>query len=223
MKINAPHITNFVEREIANLNKFVICIHGFSTNKHGSKIARLMMELKEKNIGAVALDMPGHGENKKELTIHNCVDDISQAVKFLQTFNKPISFYGSSFGGYCTLAYLMQTTNTHDKIVLIAPAVDIYKNHGTLLNTEKNGILITQNYLDSIKKFNVQSNTDRLPQLDIIYAENDSEVNNNDIFNLEKIGKAKLYEIKNADHWFDKGDERDQLINHALSIYCGLT
>ena len=218
--LSVPHITNFDASDVTSFEKFVICIHGFGTGKHGSKIARLMSELKAKNIGAVAIDMPAHCENKKSLTIDNCVEDISQTVNVLQKLGKPICFYGSSFGGFCTLAYLIRSNNKQDKIFLLAPAVDLLKIHEKRTGTEHNGILITQEYIDSIKRFDILANPNKLPPLDIVYAENDSAVDNNDILNLTEVANCNLHKVPNADHWFDGEGELDKVIEIALKVFC---
>ncbi|MCL2569635.1 MAG: alpha/beta hydrolase [Firmicutes bacterium] len=215
-----PHIKNFIDEHAPFMEKFVICIHGFSTNKHGSKITRLMNELQKRNIGAVAIDLPAHGENKKELTIENCIADIKATENYLRQFNKPISFYGSSFGAYTTLSYMMGDKNSYDKIFLLVPAIVAYEHFKSIQNKVHNNIFISPEFIKSIRRFDVMANAQNFEKMDILYAEHDITVSNDNILAFAKLNNSNLYEIKGADHYFDKDGELDQVIDVALKVYC---
>ncbi|MCL2228528.1 MAG: alpha/beta hydrolase [Firmicutes bacterium] len=216
-----PHIKNFTAAEILGLSGFVICLHGFGTGKHGSKIARLMSELSAQNIGAVAIDLPEHGENKNKLTIDNCIKDIAEIENHLRQFNKPISFYGCSFGGYTTLAYLLNNKNIYKNIFLLVPLIDAYKKYLPRLGQVygKTNIVFTTEFVNSTKKFDVIKNAKNYKNLDIVYAEFDQTVDNNDILNFAKATKSNLYEIKGANHWFENEGELDQVMKIAIEVF----
>ena len=216
---NIPIIKNFTQQQAPGLEKFVICIHGFSSNKNGVKIAILMRELAKQNIGVVAIDLPGHGENKTKLTIDNCIKDISDVETSLRRYNKPISLYGSSFGGYVVMAYLLHSTKSYDEVLLIAPVVDAHKMYSKIEKETQNGIFISPELIKSMARHNVIDNAKSLKDLKIIYAEKDITVENNEILTLADLVSAELFEIKGAGHWFDGRGELDKLIKIALTIY----
>ena len=220
MITNVPHIKNFTDEQAPGLKKFVICIHGFGTGKHSSKIARLMKELAGNGIGAVAIDLPAHGENKNEFTIDNCVRDIQEIEGHLRKFNKPIGFYGSSFGAYTTMARLIGNQGSYDRVILLAPVIDAYPRYLKREGETYAKILISPDFVKSCKNYDVFANADKLPKLDIIYAELDTMVDNKEIFTLAEIADCNLYQIKNADHSFDGPGELDQIIDIALKVFC---
>jgi len=216
---NIPLLKNFTEQQAPALKKFVICIHGFGSNKGRPKIAALMRELAKQNIGAVAIDLPGHGENKKKLTIDNCIKDICDVETSLRRYNKPISFYGSSFGGYVTMAFLLNSAKTFSEVLLIAPVVDAHKKYSKIENETQHGIFISPELIKSMARHDIISRASKLENLKIIYAEKDITVDNNEILALAKFTNSQLFEIKGAGHWFDGDGELEKLIKIALTIY----
>jgi len=219
--MKVPCIKNFNDGEEVGLKKFVVCVHGLATHKGGSKIAALMAELEKHRVGVVALDLPGHGENKSELTIDNCVQDINTVTQNLRKFNKPISFYGSSFGGYCVMAYLLEHQQDYSEVLLVAPLIDGYKKLKSIENQEYKNIFISPEFIDSLKRHDVASNASKLGHLKIIYAEHDITVDNNEILALAKSSGAELFEIKGAGHSFGNEGELEQVINVATQVYTG--
>ena len=216
-----PHILNFAPDNAAHLKKIVICLHGFGGGKQGTKIDRLMAELSPNGVGVIAIDLPGHGDNKSTLSIDNCVRDIAHTVEFVRRFKKPVSLYGSSFGGFCALSYLENTKERFDRILLSVPAINLYECHEAHLGEANNGVTVTAEYLKTVAKYDIIGGARALPPLDIIYAENDSVIDNQKIFELAKHVKCNLYEIKGSDHWFDvggRGPKTDAMIKIAIDV-----
>jgi len=178
-----------------------------------------MRELAPKNIGVVAIDLPAHGDNKEKLTIENCLRDVGKTVAKLRKYKKPICFYGASFGGFVTLNYLITSGFAADRVLLLVPAVDLLGIHEKRIGTVWGNVLVTKEYVESIKHFDIMGNAKKLPPLDIVYAEKDSCVDNNKIFELAKVTKCNLYEIKGADHLLDQGNELDQVMKIALKCF----
>lgn len=226
-----PWVGNFAGgfegEEAKAAGRWVVCVHGFGTGKGGSKITRIMTELRGRGVGAIAIDLAGHGENGRELTIENCVEDIAGAVEMLQGKlnergeRRPIGLYGSSFGGFCVLCYLCNRREADmGRVMLVAPAVCMAKNFEPYENKMKNGIFITPKLVESVRRYDVLGSARRLRGLDIVYGENDTAVDNGDIFELFKRAKwCNLYKIEGAEHWFAGKGELDQIVDIAMHAF----
>ena len=77
-----PSVRNFSDAEAAGLKKIVIAVHGFGGSKDDRTIAALSAKLKESGNGLIAFDLPGHGDNKSELRIENCLKAIGVAADY---------------------------------------------------------------------------------------------------------------------------------------------
>lgn len=100
-----PCITNIPK----GCRKIVILIHGMCSNKKSNNNIYMMDFLSQKNIGTIAYDQPGHGENKdEELRIISCIESLWEVEKYLKNnfSGVEISYFGSSFGAYILAIYL---------------------------------------------------------------------------------------------------------------------
>jgi dipeptidyl aminopeptidase/acylaminoacyl peptidase len=92
----------------------IILCHGFSTSKEGRTYVRLEEILNDKGISTFRFDFFGHGESEgkfEEITTSEAVDDIQQAIKFLQEAGyKKIGLVGSSFGGMASIITASKTS-----------------------------------------------------------------------------------------------------------------
>jgi hypothetical protein len=97
----------------------IILVHGFSSNKNTTNFVKLKDILDQKNIATFRFDVFGHGESEgkfEDITITEAVDDILQAIKYLQSKGYiKIGLVGSSFGG---ISSIMATAKTNDLFLL---------------------------------------------------------------------------------------------------------
>ena len=96
-----------------NGNEKTVCIivHGFGSSKAGSNAKMLLEKLPRHGVGAVAFDLPSHGESSvdgKYLRLDNCIADLAVVENRARALapEAEIVYFGSSFGAYITLLYL---------------------------------------------------------------------------------------------------------------------
>jgi len=88
-----------------------VVIHGFGSSKESTTAAMLLKELPLRDIGAIALDLPAHGESPVQgefLRLSNCIADIEATEARARELapEAEIVYFASSFGAYSTLLYL---------------------------------------------------------------------------------------------------------------------
>ena len=222
---DVPTIHSFKGHEAYNLKKIVVAMHGWSSSKLASKIDVLAKECLKNNIGLISMDLPGHGDNTHPLTVANCVRDIGLVVNFARAFGKPVCLYGSSFGGYILANYLIATGEQFDSVALIAPATQMHKNLLERKQVKEFQMPIceketTLKFINDTQKNDIIKNAHKIKtKLDIIYAEKDTCVDNNDIFEFAKLVPSNLHCVKGAEHWFKGAGELEKFIEILMKIY----
>lgn len=112
--------------------KLLIAAHGFSSSKGSPTVKMLMKELPKHGIGVIAFDFPGHGESPVDgnwLTVDNCIEDLRAVEDFIRKENPDaqICYFGSSFGAYITLHYLMKYHAKGARAFLRSAAVNMHE------------------------------------------------------------------------------------------------
>jgi len=117
--------------DIKGYEKIVcIIIHGFSSSKESVTAKTMLKELPLHGIGAIAFDLPAHGEsevNGDYLLLSNCVNDLA-AVEARARKLAPeaeIVYFASSFGAYISLIYLASKKNGRQRAFLRSAAVNM--------------------------------------------------------------------------------------------------
>ena len=93
-----PYIANVKGDE----RQVVIILHGFDSSKDSPTAKMMLEELPKAGIGAIAFDMPGHGDNpvpREDLRVSGCMLAL-EAIEELAGELAPqaeISYFGSSF------------------------------------------------------------------------------------------------------------------------------
>lgn len=192
------------------IKKVLIAIHGFAGDKESSTIEKIAISLTKKDILVIAFDLPGHGEDYEKLDLKECYDYIDRVIKYtISSYNRDISFFATSFGGYLLLNYLNNTKIKFNQIILRAPAIymgqifsnKILKEHGY---TVKDKILNVNNeYTYNI----IEGKKDDIAN----YKENEKFFKNN-------IKNYNLFYIENADHRFKNQGEVETIVNIVNSI-----
>lgn len=108
----------------------VIVIHGFGSSKESPTAQMMLEDLPEHGLGALAIDLPGHGTHESfetPLSIKTALDSIETAESYLiEEYAFPrIYYFASSFGAYLTLLYLASRRHTGDKAFLRSAAVNM--------------------------------------------------------------------------------------------------
>ena len=121
-----PYIANVKGTE----KQVVIILHGFDSSKDSPTAKMMLEELPKAGIGAIAFDMPGHGDNpvpREDLRVSGCMlalEAIEELVGELAP-QAEISYFGSSFGAYIVLNALALRPELERKAFLRSAAVNM--------------------------------------------------------------------------------------------------
>ena len=112
----------------------VIVTHGFGSNKETTGTTKFGEHItaKYKGFAVIAFDWPCHGNDaRKKLTITECLAYLQIVTNYARNTldANDLYIYASSFGGYITLRYLLESGNPFRKIALRCPAI---RMHDTL-------------------------------------------------------------------------------------------
>lgn len=121
-----PYIANVKGDE----RQVVIILHGFDSSKDSPTAKMMLEELPKAGIGAIAFDMPGHGDNpvpREDLRVSGCMlalEAIEELVGELAP-QAEISYFGSSFGAYIVLNALALRPELERKAFLRSAAINM--------------------------------------------------------------------------------------------------
>lgn len=108
------------------IDKIVIYCHGLGSNKN--LILRFYDKLLDNNIGIVAFDFPGHGQDEtdfKEFDLNKCISYLEKVIFYVKNeYQVPIYLFGSSFGGFVILNRLVNNSDDIMKTILMCPAIN---------------------------------------------------------------------------------------------------
>lgn len=116
-KINITEITSLKKND-----KVVIYCHGLGSNKEQYK--RFYKKLYKDNVSMISFDLPAHGEDKteyKNFTLNESIKYLANVIKYAKTKYKEVYLFGSSYGGFVILNYLIEK-NDNIKTILMCPA-----------------------------------------------------------------------------------------------------
>ena len=121
---NKIHIFSAIQKE--NIQKIVIYCHGHGSNKHWA--SRFYKGLINHDIGIIAFDFPGHGEDTTDFSkfdLSLCINYLNDIIKYVKiNYNVPICLFGCSFGGFVILNRLIKNNNDIYKTILMCPAIN---------------------------------------------------------------------------------------------------
>lgn len=109
-----------------SLNGIIIYCHGLGSNKEMSQ--RFSDKLLKNNIGLIAFDFPGHGEDStdfKDFNLDLCINYLNRVITSIKNeYDVPIYLFGSSFGGFVILNRLINKSSDISKTILMCPAIN---------------------------------------------------------------------------------------------------
>ncbi len=136
---NKVHV--FEALPTGDVDGIVIYCHGMGSNK--SWAIRFYERLLEKNIGVLAFDLPGHGEDKSDFldfSLDLCLSYLEEVILYVKNkYHKKIYLFGSSYGGFVLLNRICRCSSDIVGTVLMCPAVnflDIIERRGNILLDE---------------------------------------------------------------------------------------
>lgn len=218
-----------------NIKNILIAIHGFGGSSNSSTIKFLKDNLVD-DLAVVSFDLPNHGKNKtdKPLVLKECIDCIKQVDEYVKREYKgsKISYFASSFGGYCLLNFLSNTKYKYENIFLRAPAVNMDKViQKTLIGDEfeklkdsivdLGGIKIDDNFYKEIIENKLIEIYNNNHFLNVFQGKKDEIVNykdNDHFFSNKCANNYKIYYFENSKHSFKSNEELKELINKMKNI-----
>ena len=121
--MNKIYTSYYIPKE---LEKIIIYCHGLGSNKEMSQ--RFSDKLVKNNIGLIAFDFPGHGEDNtdfKDFNLDLCIDYLNRVITSIKNeYDVPIYLFGSSFGGFVILNRLINKSSDISKTFLMCPAIN---------------------------------------------------------------------------------------------------
>ena len=210
--------------------EILLCLHGFGGDKESSVIAALRRELDTNGIGVAAFDWPAHGANHLKDTyfeVDYCLAYLGSVVKKIKSkWDKPISCFATSFGGYMAALYI-QEKNPFRKIILRSPAINMDKVFRKLISAEdfaklKSGHMLELGYERKIGigycfyagliKHRISSLQDT-SSIMIIQGDKDDVVDLNDTKGFADLNNLKLVIFEGADHRYKNPGELDRIVD----------
>ena len=110
----------------SELERVVIYCHGLGSDKNWA--IRFYNNLLKNNVGFIAFDFPGHGDDKTDFSFFSlnlCLECLEKVICYVKNkYNVPICLFGSSFGGFVVLNRLIRSDKDIDKTILMCPAIN---------------------------------------------------------------------------------------------------
>ena len=214
--------------------KICLYCHGFGENKE--RINQHYEILNKHNIGIIAFDLPCHGEDLtkySDMSYQLCLEYIESVIKYLKSNYKniPLSFIGSSFGGYLLLCYINDYKDKFDKIFLKYPAVNFYECTKRKLKIDDSyfdnhkyfclpsGYRIYKKFYFDSKKYDVMKKFDKCNNdIYIIHGNKDKKVLIDDVLCFINKNNIKLKIVDGASHGMK---DYLSLVNDEIINYIG--
>ncbi len=204
-----------------NMDKIIIYCHGLGSNKTWA--TRFYNKLLENNVGIVAFDFPGHGNDVTDFSLFNlslCINYLDEIIAYVKNeYRVPIYLFGCSFGGFVILNKLIQDDANIEYTMLMCPAINFcqimeqktclsldYFENNTFLPLYNN-IKIYQNAYIEFKKGEDKVKKYKFHNLSIIHGTADKTVSYEKIEDFCKENNLKLVTIKDGKHELYNYDE----------------
>ena len=118
--------------DLQDIRKIVVFGHGFGGHKDNSAAEKFAQRMTSKYRGTalVTFNWPCHGDDvKKKLALEDCGAYLALVVNFLRKKydQAELYAYGTSFGGYLMLKFIIEQGSPFRKITLRCPAVNMYE------------------------------------------------------------------------------------------------
>jgi pimeloyl-ACP methyl ester carboxylesterase len=224
-----------------------VIIHGFGSSKESTTAKMMLKELPLIGIGAIALDLPAHGESEVEgdyLRIANCLADIAATEELTRKLapEAEIVYFGSSFGAYITLLHLLEKKQDKSRAFLRAAAVNMPELLANRLTPEQKACLedtgevdfyktehgyirdlkLIQGFFDDLAAHDVFSLwSEGIAELKMIHGEFDEEVQLSDVRRFAEMYHVPLHVIEKGDHQLSIPGAPEQVLKIATEFFLG--
>ena len=206
-KIYITEVTSLINKE-----KVIIYCHGLGSNKNQYK--RFYKKFYKNNISMISFDLPAHGEDKtefKNFTLKESITYIDNVIKYAKAKYKYIYLFGSSYGGYVILNYLIEKKE-HYKTFLMCPAFNFYEIINKKMQIDKEyfksndylhlygKVNLYKNAYNEFRKADVAVKKNNYSNIVIIQGKLDKTVPYEDQKEFAQKNKLKFMPIENGSH-----------------------
>ena len=139
----------------AESNNLFIAVHGDQSNKADTIIEIFSEVAAAKGYQVLSFDLPEHGERKDGTYLcnaQNCVDDLTEIIKYVLTCSSNISVFGCSIGAYFSM--LAYKDEYIQKSLFLSPVVDmkrVINNIMTWFDVSEESLEIEQKIITPVK------------------------------------------------------------------------
>ncbi len=193
------------------VKKIIVYCHGLGANKNW--MARFYDRLYQNQIGMIAFDFLGHGEDERmfpNFPLEQCVSDLETVIEYAKEY-APVSLFGCSFGGFVILNELRQKSDIQHTF-LMCPAVNFcsivekktgvseqfYETHDSIF-LYKN-MKLTKEIYKSLKEAEEKVMTFPYTNISMIHGKIDSTVDYCVIQDFCEKNQLSLTTIENGKH-----------------------
>ena len=225
-----------------DIQKVILCGHGFGGNKESKAIERFALRVLEKNRGVaiVAFDWPCHGEDvRKTLRLEDCDAYLRLVLAHIRERFDPAEIYGyaTSFGGYLFLKYISEHGSPFVKTALRCPAVNMHELLSTVIMHEDElervckgktvdvgfdkKIAVDRTLLDSLREADLiqRSFLEQADDLLILHGTKDELIPIDVVRAFAEENVIEFEAVEGADHRFQKPAYMDHAIAQILSFF----
>lgn len=218
----------------------VIAAHGFASSKESPTVKMLMEKLPEHGIAVMAFDFPAHGEspvNGDYLTVKNCVSDFACIEKHVRELLPEAEIYrfGSSFGAYITMIYMMKHEIRNSRAFLRSAAVnmseyfleltdeertDLNEKGYFILEDEVRPVKITAEFINDLSAHNIMK--DFNPggsQFRMIHGSSDEDIAYEKARAFAEKYRIDLVTVEGGDHRLSIPGAPERVLREALDFF----
>ena len=226
------------------IRRVILFGHGFGGHKDNKAAERFAKHILEKNkhTAVITFNWPCHGDDaRKKLRLEECMTYLRLVISYIhETWNDPELFaYGTSFGGYLFLYYILEEGSPFVKIALRCPAVNMYESlTGTIMTEDElaqirkgkpvlvgfdRKISIDREFLQSLEETDIQQ-MDFLDYADdilIVHGTKDEIVPYEAVNAFAEENVIELIPVEGADHRFQDPLKMD-LATAKIAAFFGM-
>ena len=226
----------------ASIRRIILFLTGFAGHKDTKNAEKLAEKTvsKHRDAALITFNWPCHGDDvRKKLFLTDCDAYLEAVIAYINTRYKPEKLFACcvSFGGYMVLKRVHEKGNPFSKIVLRAPAVNMYDSltHAIVKPDELEAlergkdvqvgfdrkINIGRAFLDELKACDVQS-FDYTPFMDdilIVHGTKDEIIPFEIARAFADNNLIELAVVENADHRFQDPLKTDEACKRTMEFF----
>lgn len=231
----------YFEKQPRDVADIVIAAYGFGGNKENKAAQKFAERLiaKYRHFGVVCFDWPAHGADAQhKFTLSESLMYFDRVIRYAKNEMGAarVYAYGTSFGGYVTLAYIAQNGNPFEKIALRCPAIHMYKIMDSRITEDERAELrrgreivrgytrkigISQAFLDELRACDITKYEyfDWADDILILQGTKDEFVPFKDVQKFADNNVIEMIPVLNADHPFSDPHIMDLAISKIIDFF----